>query len=217
MDLTTAFGDRGGQSCSASRASIPSAAPPSLQRAGFATAVRLVGALASGSSCAAIRALVRSEMTPARQRRAPRRRHTRISSVSLDDLESVAVLVEEGEHRPNARPTQKLAHVDPALLEPDVDAFGVSGRQTDPGLDARGRVLPRGYERDCDRCVGRCDLDPPPAELGQRNVAALLEPELVEVELKRLVLVGDGDADVDPRLVCAPVKASRSRSGGPFR
>src|SRR5260370_35973765 len=76
-----------------------------------------------------------------------------------------------------------------------MDAGRVLGRKPNAGLDAGRHALAREYKGDCDcrPCGGA--LDPAPTELRYRNVEALFEPELVEIELERSILVGYGDAD----------------------
>ena len=69
----------------------------------------------------------------------------------------------------------------------------VLARQADAGLDP-GRVLvaARQHQRDPRVRSLRRDLDPAVA-VAEGDVRALLQAQLADVELDRLVLVGDGD------------------------
>lgn len=67
--------------------------------------------------------------------------------------------------------------------------------ERDAGLHTGWSLLARGDKRDRDRGTGGSDLDPAPGELPERDIAALLEPELLEVEIDCPILVADRDAD----------------------
>jgi hypothetical protein len=108
----------------------------------------------------------------------------------------------------------------------DVEASGaqrrmvvvdVLRRQRAMGLVAAGGpALARWDQRDGDCRSRRAHLDPATA-LTIGEVCALLEPELVEVELERSVLVGDRDehrsnlADTCPGCRCLPFQSSWCR------
>src|SRR3981081_4855970 len=98
------------------------------------------------------------------------------------------------EHRWHARPAQQLAHVDAAGFEVRMDGGSVRGCEPDAGLDTGWHTVTCGHEGDRNRRARGRDLDPAPAELLYRNVEALFERELVEVELDGSILVGYGDA-----------------------
>src|SRR5436190_3428675 len=120
----------------------------------------------------------------------------------LGDHQDVLLRVAEPEHRRDrvAHAADRVVDVDAGGLEVGVDSLDVIGVQDDPGLRVAGR-LPGGRRGDRDRRdrAGRGDFDPA-VVVAERDVGALLEAERVDVELERLVLVGDRDAD-DAELV----------------
>ena len=59
-------------------------------------------------------------------------------------------------------------------------------------VTASGLAFARGDQRDRVYCARRGDFDPAPA-LAIREVRSLLEPELVEVELQRSLLIANRD------------------------
>src|SRR5439155_26405048 len=83
--------------------------------------------------------------------------------------------------------------VDAGLRELGVVGVDVVRLQADTGWAIADRIArPRWAERDRGRLVSEADLDPAVA-LAERHVDALLEAELLDVELDRAVLVGDGN------------------------
>ena len=115
--------------------------------------------------------------------------------VHLDNFESVAILVTDGEHRRRLWPAQHLADVDAAAPQVGLHRLGVGGGEPDAGLDAARHAVALRDERDRHRSVGRCDLDPTPAQLLDWDIEPLLETERVDVELEPAILVGYRYAD----------------------
>ena len=112
---------------------------------------------------------------------------------ALDDLEPVAVLIAEGEHRRHAGPAQHVVGVDAACAQGRVGAVGIARRQPDARLDAGGVPRVGELEREGHGGAGGRHLDPPCA-LPHGHVQAGLEAER-PVEGQGPVLVGDRDAD----------------------
>src|ERR1700716_2832142 len=105
------------------------------------------------------------------------------SSGFLDDHQTVAVNVAEREHRRHTRPTQHVICVDALRPQRRVVAVSVGGREPPTGLDPGWDPFVGGDERDGRRSRW-CHLDPPRIA-AHRDVQALLETELVDVELQR--------------------------------
>ena len=112
---------------------------------------------------------------------------------ALDDLEPVAVLIAEGEHRRHAGPAQHVVGIDAGGAQRRVGAVHVRRREADARLDAGGVARAGGLEREGHRCSRGRHLDPPCA-LPHGHVHAGLQAERA-VEVQRGLLVGDGDAD----------------------
>ena len=75
-----------------------------------------------------------------------------------------------------------------------MDGIGVAGREPDPCLDPAEPARAGTSASEIAAPGGATSIQRPP-NCGA-DVAALLEPELLDVELERPVLVCDGDADV---------------------
>src|ERR1700758_1039092 len=71
---------------------------------------------------------------------------------SLHDLETVAVRVAEREHRWHAFPVQQLPDHHVVGTQVFVHGGGIGGGEPDPGFNARGILVARGYQSD--RCRG---------------------------------------------------------------
>jgi hypothetical protein len=113
----------------------------------------------------------------------------------LHDLQAVAVLIAEREHRWDARPVQELPDVDPGGGQVAVQGSRVVGDEPVPALAAAGQAVGRPDERDRHRCADRRHLDPAGAELLQRRVQQLLGSECADAEVEGPVLIGHRDAD----------------------
>ena len=95
---------------------------------------------------------------------------------ALDDLEPVAVLIAEGEHRRDAGPTQHVVDIDTQRPHGRVGGVGVGRRQADPRLHP-GRAFRVGQlEGERHGGARRRNFDPP-CPLPHRHVEPRLEAE----------------------------------------
>jgi len=153
-----------------------------------------------------------------------------LRSARLDDQEAVSVGVAEEELRRHgighdglngnkARPalprTRNLGiHVNASGAEGCVVSLDVLCRKRAMSLvTASGLAFARGDQRDRVYCARRGDFDPAPA-LAVREVRSLLEPELVEVELQRSLLIANRDeygTNLADRVVLSATVIFRSR------
>ena len=112
----------------------------------------------------------------------------------FDDLEPVAVLIAEGEHRGHTRPPQHLVGIDARRSQGGVGRVDIDGGQPHARLDPRPVPFVGSFERERDGCAHRRHLDPT-TPFSERHVEAGLETERARVESQSLVLVGDRDPD----------------------
>ena len=113
-------------------------------------------------------------------------------SSAFDDLQPVAVLIAEGEHRRHAGPAQHVVGIDPLRQQRRVGGIGVPRRQADPRLHSGGPFGVGRLEGERHRGTGGRDLDPPGA-VAHRHVEPRLEAQC-PVERQGPTLVGDRDA-----------------------
>src|SRR5579862_9721326 len=112
----------------------------------------------------------------------------------LDDLQSVAVRIAKREHRRRSRPAQHVVGVNTVREKVRVDRIGIGRREPNAGLDTGGQAVMRSNQGDRRRRLRRCDFNPP-CTAAHGDVEPLLEPECLEVEGERLLLVGNGNTD----------------------
>ncbi len=97
---------------------------------------------------------------------------------AFDDLQPVAVLIAEDEHRRDTGPAQDVVRIDAAGAQRSVGGVGVTRGEADTGLHS-GRSLGAGLlQREGHGGAGGRHLDPPGA-LAHRHVEARLESEFL--------------------------------------